>query len=142
MFNLMGRGGHGRVYETKENQVTKIGDIGPQEPECHQEAAQLGISPELISHEGNQLTMKKVQGETLLSKGEMTRKQYEQLKNKVEKAHKSRLFHNDLVAQNVMINDEGEPVLIDWGCGTTCWPDPERRDDIEQLDTIKKRYVK
>ena len=142
MFKFIGRGGHGRVYQSKENEVTKVGDIGPNEVSCQREAAEMGLSPDVLDHSDNSITMRKVKGQTVYSKGSMTPQQYQKLVEKVGKAHAARLFHNDLVAANVMITEDDDIQIIDWGRGSTNWPDPECRDDEDQLEQIQRRYVK
>lgn len=143
MFKFTGKkGGHGRIYKTGEGEVTKIGDIGNDEVSCQQEAADLGISPKVRNHSQNSITMDEVIGETIWEKGELTEEQFQNLKTKIGKAHKSRLFHNDLVPQNVIIDEDGEAQIIDWGRGSTIFPNPECRNDEEQLRRIRKRYVK
>lgn len=142
MFKFLGKGGSGRVYQSGEGKVTKIGDIGPEEITCQQEAADLGISPGVVDSTDNSITMDHIDGQTLWEQDELTEEQYRVLETKVGKAHKRRLFHNDLVASNIMIDNSGEPHLIDWGCGSTTWPDPSRKDDEDQLKKLKKRYVR
>jgi len=142
MWKSIGKGGHGRVYDQGDGTVTKIGQLGENEVQCQIEAAELGISPEVLDHSHNSLTMRKVKGKTVWQNQGLTEEQYNELEEKVQLANDNGLHHNDLSGgTNVMLTKEGVEI-IDWGAGTTIFPDPERRNDDESLKVIKRRFLR
>lgn len=140
-MGFFGRGGNAKVTRSSKGIVTKKGFIGENEVECQSEASELGISPSIHSYDHNSITMDEVQGQTLFDIGSLTPEQYKQLEKKIGKAHAKRLFHNDLSNANIMIDDKGEVHIIDWGSGTTMFPDPTRISDEKRLNHIKRNYV-
>lgn len=50
---------------------------------------------------------------------------FQELKEMVEKMHEHRIYHRDLHSGNVMIGDDGHPVIIDFGAATYGYGDDE-----------------
>jgi len=67
------------------------------------------------------------------------------LRDSVAELHKHNIFHKDLHTGNVMINEKGDPVIIDWGASGKEYLNNE--DEIYQADgkvwnPFEKKYVR
>lgn len=117
-----------------DNDAIREGDI-------HYEAMRVGVSvPEIVCSTGYEydrddfgrvvrsyIVMKTVHGHSL---EEIAKKEFElpkdfkvdvfidKLKNEVERMHQAGIYHRDLHLGNVMIDEEGNPVIIDFGRAT------------------------
>ncbi len=65
--------------------------------------------------------------EAILSEGYVHEDFFKKLQAMVKKMHDNRIYHRDLHKGNVMINENGEPVIIDFGAATHGYGDD---DDI------------
>jgi serine/threonine protein kinase len=68
---------------------------------------------------------------------------YRKLSEQVQKMHEMAILHRDLHKGNVMINEEGDPVLIDFGLAThnSASSEDAYQGEAQKFDSNKGRYV-
>lgn len=82
-----------------------------------------------------------IQDETLLPENFNYEKFCNSLNEQISKMHKAGIFHRDLHSDNVMINENGSPVIIDFGTATKgSGSDFTYEESVEMFDKEKGRY--
>ncbi len=68
---------------------------------------------------------------------------FEKLKQNLKKMHEEGIYHRDLHTGNVMVDEDGEPVIIDYGSTTDGFAGDEDlylQTQVKQYDAVNDRY--
>lgn len=70
------------------------------------------------------------------------KKFFAQLKENIKKMHENNIHHRDLHEGNVMIDDKGDPVIIDFGTSCTAFSGDEfpYKEEVRMFNEDTKRY--
>ncbi|MEZ4210831.1 MAG: phosphotransferase [Candidatus Paceibacterota bacterium] len=68
---------------------------------------------------------------------------FKKLKDNLKKMHDEGIYHRDLHSGNVMIDEEGDPVIIDFGSATEAFSGDEEKyvqTQVKHYDQVNNRY--